>query len=317
MKRSASLLMAGLLAAGAAGVVRADGDIWNEVEHGYADNDGVRIHYATVGEGPLVVMIHGFPDFWYTWRDQMDALKDDFQVAAVDQRGYNRTDQPDGVEAYDVELLASDVEAVIRHLGRESAVIVGHDWGGVVAWRFALTRPEMTDRLIVLDLPHPNGLRRLRSAGGGSGAGGKGGGYARKFREGSASDPDIFFGYPMTAENLAGWVRDDSAKAHYVEAFERSSFEGMLNYYKRNYGRSWASREEGAPPDSLPKAAMPVLMFHGLDDKFLPSDALNNTWDWLEKDLTLVTVPGAGHFVQQDAAELVGSTMKWWLLARE
>jgi alpha-beta hydrolase superfamily lysophospholipase len=79
-------------------------DLWNNVDHGYAENNGVVIHYASVGQGPLIVMIHGFPDFWYTWRHQMEALKDHFQVVAIDQRGYNKSDQPKGVEAYDMSL---------------------------------------------------------------------------------------------------------------------------------------------------------------------------------------------------------------------
>jgi len=90
----------------------------------------------------------------------------------------------------------------------------------------------------------------------------------------------------------------------------------MLNYYKANYPRPSPEKTAGATPPApptLPKAKMPVLMFHGLDDQALLSGALNNTWDWLEKDLTLVTIPGAGHFVQQDASELVTKTMKWWL----
>ena len=116
----------------------------------------------------------------------------------------------------------------------------------------------------------------------------------------------------MTPETISGWVRDPEARKRYIEAFERSDFTAMLNYYKANYP---CIEPGAAPPEApaLPKAKMPVLMFHGLDDQALLSDGLNNTWDWLEKDLTLVTVPGAGHFVQQDAGELVTKTMKWWL----
>ena len=104
-------------------------DLYDRVEHGHADSDGVKIHYASLGEGPLVVMIHGFPDFWYTWRDQMDALASDYKVVALDQRGYNRSDKPEGVANYRVPLLVADVAAVIRHHGEDSAIIVGHDWG--------------------------------------------------------------------------------------------------------------------------------------------------------------------------------------------
>src|SRR6266536_2817473 len=134
------------------------GDIESKVKHGYADSNGVKIHYASLGSGPLVVMIHRFPDFWYTWRDQMEALSDKFQCVAIDQRGYNLSDKPKGVENYDERLLVGDVAAVIRHLGRDKATIVGHDWGGVVAWQFAINVPQMAENLIILNLPHPNGL---------------------------------------------------------------------------------------------------------------------------------------------------------------
>src|SRR5688500_9823196 len=107
----------------------ADTDLYDRVEHGYVQSEGgVKIHYATLGHGPLVVMIHGFPDFWYSWRHQMEGLADQYQVVAVDQRGYNLSDKPKGVESYDMRLLVGDIAAVIKHLGKEKATIVGHDW---------------------------------------------------------------------------------------------------------------------------------------------------------------------------------------------
>src|SRR5947209_8982184 len=93
-------------------------------EEGYADSGGVRIHYVTQGKGPLVVLIHGFPDYWYTWRDQMPGLARHFQVVAIDQRGYNKSDQPKGVENYALDKLVADVEAVLKHFKRDKAVIV-------------------------------------------------------------------------------------------------------------------------------------------------------------------------------------------------
>ncbi len=140
--------------------ILAAGDIESKVTHGYADSNGVKIHYASLGQGPLIVMIHGFPDFWYTWRDQMEALSDKFQCVAIDQRGYNLSDKPKGVENYDMRLLVGDVIAVIQALGKEKAIIVGHDWGGAVAWQVALNAPQMTEKLIILNLPHPRGLSR-------------------------------------------------------------------------------------------------------------------------------------------------------------
>src|SRR5882762_11647258 len=105
--------------------VIARSDVEDRVEHGYASNNGVKIHYASLGKGPLMVMIHGFPDFWYTWRDQMAELSSHYQTVAIDQRGYNLSDKPKGVDNYDMSLLVGDVAAVIKHLGRERAIIVG------------------------------------------------------------------------------------------------------------------------------------------------------------------------------------------------
>ena len=287
-------------------------DVFDRVTHGYAVSDsGVKIHYASLGQGPLVVMIHGFPDFWYSWRHQMAALAQDFQVVAIDQRGYNLSDKPKGVEQYDMSLLVGDVAAVITHLKAPRATVVGHDWGGVVAWQMALRMPQLVERLIILNLPHPNGLmRELRS----NPEQIKNSEYARTFQRLTPSDPTVFFGRPMTPQTLSGWVTDPAARKRYIEAFEKSDFDGMLNYYKRNYPSEFGEKLPPLPP--LPKLAMPVLQFHGLGDQALHSDGLSGTWNWIEKDLTLVTVPNAGHFVQQDAADLVSSTMRWWLAMR-
>ena len=280
-------------------------DITQTVDHRYADSDGVRIHYAVTGEGPLVVMIHGFPDYWYSWRHQMEALNDRYRVAAVDQRGYNLSDKPKGVENYAMPLLVQDVAAVIAAEGEDSAIVVGHDWGGAVAWNLAMARPELVDLLVVLNLPHPNGLARELRNNPEQQANSQ---YAMEFRKPGAHEQ-------LTAEALAGWVSDESARRRYVEAFGRSDFEAMLNYYKANYPDVSATASD-EPPPPLPKVRTSVLMFHGLEDRALLPAGLNGTWNWLERDLTLVTVPGAGHFVQQDAAELVSATMRSWLLQR-
>jgi len=274
-------------------------DFDSKVEHGYADSNGVKIHYASLGKGPLVVMIHGFPDFWYTWRDQMEALAPNYQCVAIDQRGYNLSDKPAGVENYDMRLLVGDVLAVIKHLKQEKAIIVGHDWGGMVAWTFAAAMPERTEKLIILNLPNPRGLSRELANNPAQQAASA---YARRFQQPDAAKQ-------LTAEALAFWVKDPKVKERYIEAFKRSDFEAMLNYYKRNYPRE-PYVEDKSP---VVKWKPSVLMIHGLGDTALLSGALNNTWDWMASDLTLVTIPGASHFVQQDASDLVSRTMKMWL----
>src|SRR5437764_11942103 len=135
----AKLILVGLCLAA---VTLQASDFESRVKQGFADSNGVKIHYATAGSGPLVVMIHGFPDFWYTWRHQMEGLADKFQVVAIDQRGYNLSDKPKGVENYDMRVLVGDVVAVIHHFGQSKAIIVWHDWGGAVAWTLATYYPD-------------------------------------------------------------------------------------------------------------------------------------------------------------------------------
>jgi pimeloyl-ACP methyl ester carboxylesterase len=277
-------------------------DLWERVEHHDADSSGVKIHYVALGKGPLIVMIHGFPDFWYTWRKQMEVLGAHYRVIAVDQRGYDLSDRPAGIEQYAMPLLVNDIGAVIKAEGRSNAVIVGHDWGGAVAWTLAMTHPEWIQALVILNLPHPSGIQREIKT---NPEQRKNSQYAFNFQKPGAEKT-------LSAEKLAAWVKDDAARAHYIEAFNRSNFEAMLNYYRANYPHP--DQDSAAlTPSPLPKVTVPVLEFHGLADQALLPGALSGTWDLVEKDFTLVTIPGAGHFVQQDAPDLVSTTMSDWL----
>jgi epoxide hydrolase 4 len=274
-------------------------DLYERVTHAYTENEGVKIHYAQLGAGPLVVMIHGFPDFWYTWRHQMDALAEQYQVAALDLRGYNLSDKPRGGEQYAMRQLVGDVAAVIRHAGHERAIVVGHDWGGAIAWQLAMHLPTLTERLIVLNLPHPRGLARelahnLRQQ--------QNSQYARDFQQ-----PDAHL--RLTPEWLSRWASDPAARERYVTAFQQSDVEAMLHYYKQNYPRE----PYVEPTTPVIKVQAPTLLIHGLADEALLADALNGTWEWVERDLTIVTIPGAGHFVQRDAPDLVTRTIVSWL----
>lgn len=282
-----------------------DGEgVMAEVEHHYADSDGVSIHYALLGAehgqaAPLVVMVHGFPDFWYTWRHQMEALADaGYRVAAMDTRGYNLSAQPEGVDAYAMPNLIADVGAVIADQGEERAVVVGHDWGGMIAWSTAMHRPDLVERLVVLNLPHPKGLSRELATNPQQQANSQ---YARNFQQ-----PDSH--QALSAAGLAGWVSDEAARQKYVEAFERSSFPGMMAYYQANY-----PREPYQEMGDVPPVRAPVLQIHGMDDQYLLAAALEGTEAWVDGDYTLVRLPGVGHFVQQDASDAVTRAMLEWL----
>jgi pimeloyl-ACP methyl ester carboxylesterase len=277
----------------------ASKDFEQKVEHHYVDNNGVKIHYAAMGKGPLVVMVHGWPDFWYTWRNQMEALAPHYRVVAMDLRGFNLSDQPKGVENYDMKLLIGDLAAVIKDAGPGTAIVIGHDWGGMISWSLAMYRPELVEKLIILNLPHPRGLNRELVH---NPEQQKNSQYARSNQQPDAASK-------LTAEGLARWVTDPEAREKYVEAFKKSDFEAMMNYYKANYPHE-PYQEDTSP---VIKVKAPVLQIHGLADTALLPGALNNTWDYLDKDWTLVTVPGAGHFVQQDASDLVTRSIIAWL----
>lgn len=288
-----SLLLA-LLAVSASAATLMD-----QVEHHYAENQGVKLHYAAMGDGPLVVMIHGFPDFWYTWRRQMPALSEaGYRVAAVDLRGYNLSDKPKGVEQYAMPLLVGDIAAVIKAEGRSKAIVVGHDWGAAIAWQVAMHLPQMVEKLVILQVPHPRGMSRELAA---NGQQTENSAYARRFQEEGAHED-------LTPENIAFWVQNEDARKLYIEAFERSDLEAMLHYYKANYPKPPYQALESTPP-----VQCPTLVIHGLGDTYLLAAGHSGTWDWIDNELTMLMIPGAEHFVQQDAPERVTEAIRNWL----
>ena len=161
-----------------------------------------------------------------------------------------------------------------------------------------MAHPDKIDRLIILNLPHPRGLMRELAN---NPEQQKNSAYARNFQKPEAAKH-------ITPEMLVFWVKEPEARKEYLNAMRRSSMEGMLNYYKANYPREPYKADVKFPP-----VKCSVLMIHGLDDKALFPGALNDTWKWVEKDLTIITVPGAGHFVHRDKAEFVTRKMVGWL----
>lgn len=269
------------------------------VEHKYADNEGVKIHYAALGKGPLVVMMHGFPDYWMSWRHQMNALSKQFRAVAFDMRGYNLSDKPKGVENYSMRKLVGDCAAVVAAEGQKRAIIIGHDWGGATAWNVGMRRPDITERLIVLNMPHPWTLAKQLAE---NPEQVKNSQYARNFQ-----DPEFY--KQISLERLGAWVADPEARKLHLAAMERSDPQAMLHYYQANY----PAPPYAAPTAPPPKVKAPTLLIHGMEDKALLSEGLSGVWDFVEQDFTLATIPGAGHFVQQDAADAVSRTILAWL----
>ena len=280
-------------------------DISARVDDGYADSGGVRIHYATLGDpkDPPVLMIHGFPDYWYSWRALMADLSRDHFTIAIDQRGYNLSDKPEGEQNYQLKYLVGDVAAVLRQLGLPKATVIGHDWGGVVAWQVAIDRPELVDRLVILNLPHLRGLRRELATNPEQRANSA---YARFFQQDGAWKK---LSVDKLVDTAVPDKSDVATREKYTQAMQRSSIEAMVDYYRQNYPR------EPYAPDTSPvtKVHAPVLVIHGLDDPFLLPGALDGTWQWVDGALMVVTLPHVGHFVLRDAPDRVVPLVADWL----
>ena len=299
-------IIAGILVlAGAATALEVD-EVYDAVTHGYVETqDGIKIHYAELGEGPLVVLVHGFPDYWYSWRHQIAALASEYRVVAIDTRGYNRSDKPKGVLAYRGDKLVGDVVAVIQALGGDKPVtLMGHDWGGAISWTTAMMAPQLVERLVIFNLPHPNGFSRELAN---NPEQQEMSDYAREFQKPDSHEK-------LTPEILANFFRqtprNEADKKRYIEAMERSSMEALMNYYRAGYPRPPYEYSGNA---GMPKIKVPVLQFHGTQDQAIHTAGVNNTWELMDAPWTLVTVPDAGHWVQQDQPELVNSTLLDWL----
>ncbi len=275
--------------------------------HQNATINGVRLHYVEAGSGPLVVLLHGFPEFWYSWRNQIPALAEaGFHVLAPDMRGYNESEKPRGVRNYDIDLLAADVIGLIRHAGADRATVVGHDWGGAVAWHVAMRHPEAVQRLAVLNCPHPAVfLRKIVTPG--------------QLRR---SWYIFFFQLPLLPEwwmrrrNFAGlerlWTRDPvrpgAFTAEDVAAYKQAlaqpgALTATINYYRAMFRRGlFAAKREMRPMD------VPTLLIWGERDRHLGLPLLDGTEQWV-RNLRIERLPDASHWIQNDSPERVNELL--------
>ncbi len=266
------------------------------VQGGFFENDGIRLHYVTLGKGPLVVLIHGFPEFWYSWRHQIEALSANYQVVAIDQRGFNESGRPASTDGYRVERLVEDVAALMQHLGRKQAVIVGHDAGAWLAWHFAAIHPELTERLIILSVPHPNALREELAE---RGEQYKASGYARTMSKEGAK--------PMFRTWQISLLLDPLAFPLYLAADRRTDPDAITSFYRLSY-----PREPYALDENLTMIEAPTLVIHGKRDRFLIASGHEHNARWLKHEPKTVMLD-ADHFVHQEKPDEVNRIILDWL----
>ncbi|MEH2012972.1 alpha/beta fold hydrolase [Nostoc sp.] len=277
-------------------------------KHEYITTNGVKLHYVTQGEGPLMLMLHGFPEFWYSWRHQIPEFAQDFKVVALDLRGYNDSDKPTEQSAYVMHEFIQDVEGVIKALGYQKCVLVGHDWGGAIAWNFAYAHPQMVEQLIILNLPHPakfaQGLRTpqqlLRSY------------YMFIFQLPwlpelllqSSDYQAIETAFKGTAVNKSAFTKAD-IDAYKNAAAKRGALTAMLNYYRNIFQQRMLNPSWGV-------LEVPTLMIWGENDTALGKELTYDTAAYV-RDFQIKYIPNCGHWVQQEQPELVNQYMREFL----
>lgn len=258
----------------------------------------MRLNYVEAGQGPLVVLVHGFPEFSYSWRKQIPALAAaGFRVVAPDLRGYNDSPKPPRIEDYRITAVAADVVELIEHLGAP-CTLVGHDWGGLATWIVAMTRPDLLRKVVVLNCPHPAPLLRelKRSA-------------AQKVR----FLYQLFFLPPFLAEllmpfigptalRLLGRFTADEIREYRAAWRKPGAVRGMANYYRafRRY------RREIRP--LLRPIDLPTLLIWGEKEIVFTRATTEDFDDWVP-NLRIARIAGAGHFVQTDEPEIVNELL--------
>src|SRR6478752_10122521 len=267
------------------------------LREGYAEIGEQRLHYVEAGDGPLIVLLHGFPEFWYGWRRQIEPpAAAGFRVVAPDTRGYNLSSKPDGVKAYDTGQLASDIRGLVQERGAETALLVGHDWGGTIAWATAMHHPEVVERLAILNAAHP-----------------------RKLSQG-LHHPDqlrrswyfFFFALPDLPEAVVhanNWhffrhFLHDANPAYtaqemdrYIEAWSQpGAASGMINYYRSSV-RTPAKKAEA----EIHPIKAPTLVIWGQRDAYLEQELAEPEHDDVPNLERVERLPDASHWVHHDA----------------
>lgn len=284
--------------------------VWSDRE---AVVDGVRLHYVEAGAGPLVILLHGFPEFWYSWRHQIPALADaGYRVVAPDMRGYNTSEKPLGVRNYTIETLTDDVAALVQHLGETKAVVAGHDWGGAVAWYMPMRHPAIVEKLIVLNAPHPAAFaREIRTPG-----------------QLARSSYVLFFQLPWLPEAtlraggyamLERTLRTDPVRRNaftdedirrYKRALSRpGALTATINYY-----RALSRRDPREAMREPPSITCPTLLIWGEQDRYLGIGMTEGLERWVPK-IKVERIPEASHWVQSDAPERVNGLLLSFLRA--
>jgi len=289
----------------------------SSIRHDYAQVGELRLHYAECGaqNDRLVILLHGFPEFWYSWRHQMPVLGAHHHVVAPDLRGYNLSDKPPHVSDYQIDYLVTDVLGLIRHFGKSQAAIIAHDWGAGVAWALAQKHPEAVERLAALQVPLPAAWRENMT-----------------FAQLRRSWYMFFFQLPRLPEWWAsandfarvdamyrktsvrpGAFRDEDIKAYKDAMRQPRALTSSLNYYRANVFRSLFRGGVETPNASDGRIRVPTLFIYGEQDMAVLPSTVKDLGRFIDAPYREVRIPDSGHWVQNEAVTEVNTALLQFL----
>jgi epoxide hydrolase 4 len=276
-----------------------------------ASLNGIEIHYAERGTGELVIFLHGFPEFWYAWRRQLEAIGESHHAVAVDMRGYNLSSKPHGTKPYRAADVAKDIVALADHLGARKFSLVGHDWGGVIAWRIAADYPDRLDKLVIINAPHPAIMKRE---------------LLHNSRQRRASSYILFLRLPGVARVLKAFdfkllrpvlergLRKGYFDKHDVDEYLKAwsqpgAIRGSVAYYKSVSAVSVFRNDKGIDER---RTSAPTLVIWGERDRYLLPGLLDGLDKYVD-DLTVHRVPDASHWIVHEKPALINSMIRGFL----
>ncbi len=280
----------------------------SNIVHNYIHVNGIRLHYVEAGEGPVIVLLHGFPEFWYSWRKQIPALAEHFRVIVPDMRGYNLSDKPKGVEHYKPSIVSEDIRQLVLHVADGRATIIGHDWGGAIALQLAEQHPELLNKLVIMNTAHQQQLLKT---------------LLSNFTQLKKSWYMFFFQLPRLPEHyigkdlptffkkaFRGWAHrpdaftDEDIRA-YVEVFSQPyALTAAINYYRA------AFRE--APARLLTTSRQihtDTLVIWGEDDRALDPVLLKRMRNHFANRFEVHSIQNCSHWVQQEYPDEVNGAI--------
>ena len=289
------------------------------IEHAFAETNGVRLHYAAEGKGELILFAHGFPEFWYAWKNQLDEFGRTHLAVAPDLRGYNLSSKPPRVEDYAAPLLVEDLRGLAEHLGHKKFALVAHDWGGMVAWAFAILHPEMLERLVIINAPHPGIFERELTN---NPEQRKASQYILLFRTAMAEPMLQAANYAalvasVLREGLAKGYFTEEDKQAYLEAWSQpGALTGGLNYYRAAPLGAFAG-EKASLSSALPSllVRVPTLVIWGEQDSYLLPGNLAGLEQYVP-NLTVRRIPEGSHWVIHEQPAAINTAIREFLEAK-